>query len=211
MNYFELLVAIGKLGGVFAVLAGLKLWVFDPVRQLYKWGKTHIEKIEKLVVEVSEIRSELSRNGGNSTKDGIVEIRETISLLNERARIMMHDDDRGIFETDASGQCTYVNRAYARLVGRAAHECLGWAWKSIVHEDDRHAVSSEWEQCVKEGREFAMQYRYVATDNRILLVEVRAMVMRGPKAAKCAGHVGFVTLKHEERNPAYQTRRNRTT
>lgn len=186
MTFLDFLILLGKLGGVWAFVAGFKTWIYEPVRNLSR-------KFDQMETDIRGVKQAVEHSGPGLSASNIAELRDLLHVMTERQRIFMHDDDRGIFETNAQGETVYVNQRYCNLVGRTTHESMGFGWKSFVCEDDRDQVTREWSSCVREGREFAMNYRYKLPDGRLLEVEVRAMVMRGGgKNKKCIGHIGFV-------------------
>ena len=46
----------------------------------------------------------------------------------------------GIFESDASSSCLYVNPAFETITGLPAAQALGDGWRSMVHPDDLQSV-----------------------------------------------------------------------
>lgn len=182
----EGLVLLGKLAGVWAFLAGFKRWIYDPVNSRVR---QHFAMIEQMGRDIKALKDHI---GHDSEVAGIAELRDMLEVMTERQRILMHDDDRGMFETNAAGETTWVNQRYCNLVGRTTHESLGFGWKSFVHESERGAVTREWASCVKEGREFEMEISYKLPDGRVLTAAVKAMVMRGARQKRFIGHIGFL-------------------
>ena len=60
----------------------------------------------------------------------------------ERFRAMCDASPLGIFLTDESGDCLYLNPAGQRIVGRSHEETLGQGWMNTLHPDDRALVIS---------------------------------------------------------------------
>ena len=84
----------------------------------------------------------------------------------------------GVFETDAEGQCTYVNERMAELCGLSAGEALGHGWTRALHPDDRTAVMREWSAAVAEDREFHLEYRFLRPDGTEVPVYGTAAAVR---------------------------------
>jgi len=86
-----------------------------------------------------------------------------------------------VYEADArTGEVLSVNRCAERLFGRPV---VWWrgnraAWDSVVHPDDRADTARDRAAGVAGGEEFALAYRAVAADGRVLWVDERVRVAR---------------------------------
>lgn len=58
----------------------------------------------------------------------------------------------GISQLDAQGRYTYVNEAYARLVGYTPPELIGLHWEGTVHPDDHPLLKSAFRKMLKRGK-----------------------------------------------------------
>jgi PAS domain S-box-containing protein len=68
----------------------------------------------------------------------------------------------GIFRADPTGRITYANDLWRRLAGLWHHPQPRGVWWQMVHPDDRPAVLLRWESSLRQGREFAMEFRVQA-------------------------------------------------
>ncbi len=105
----------------------------------------------------------------------------------QRLRLIDLASPVGLYVADAAGQLSYVNPAYTQLLGVPALRLLNQAWITLLHPDDREAVSRAWQQAVERGESFAMEYRYLCPDGRLLWVSNRAEL-----TAASEGRGGFV-------------------
>ncbi|UXI68723.1 PAS domain S-box protein [Tahibacter amnicola] len=80
----------------------------------------------------------------------------------------------GLFRTDASGQCTYVNRTFERLSGRQREEAFGDGWLMGVHPDDRERVHNEWRNAVRAGVRYSGMHRYLTDSGDVGWAVVQA-------------------------------------
>src|SRR4051794_19239887 len=47
----------------------------------------------------------------------------------------------GLFETDAEGNCRFVNRRWCELAGMSPEQASGTGWVQALHPEDRDRVS----------------------------------------------------------------------
>jgi PAS domain S-box-containing protein len=107
----------------------------------------------------------------------------------------------GLFRTDASGNCIYVNQRWSEITGLTAEQACGAGWAMTLHPDDRARVFDEWYRATRAGTEFVADYRFLRPDGEVrwvtgrALPEVSAGVVRG-----YVGSVADVTdLKQAEK------------
>jgi diguanylate cyclase (GGDEF)-like protein/PAS domain S-box-containing protein len=64
----------------------------------------------------------------------------TLAASEARFRALARLAPLGIFESDSSGSCTYVNPTWCEQTGLAARDARGQGWLAAVHPDDRDEV-----------------------------------------------------------------------
>jgi PAS domain S-box-containing protein len=69
-----------------------------------------------------------------------------------------------VWNTDASGHLTYLNRAWYELVGGTEADWLGNGGLTAIHPDDRQEVHANWERCRQTLSPFAGIRRLRAKD-----------------------------------------------
>ncbi len=77
----------------------------------------------------------------------------------ERFRSLADQAPVGIFRTDPTGLCLYVNAHWCSLANVSAPEALGAGWIKCLHPDDRERVGREWAEAVAKGTGFSSEYR----------------------------------------------------
>jgi PAS domain S-box-containing protein len=77
----------------------------------------------------------------------------------------------GIFRTDPSGECLYVNERWQKIACITEAEALGSGWARAIHPDDREAVSAEWSRCIHNKISFQMEYRFRRPDGAVTWVQ----------------------------------------
>lgn len=71
----------------------------------------------------------------------------------------------GIFYTDASGDCLYVNECWCQITGMTCAEAFGKGWVQGIHPDDRDRIFAEWYRAIEEKLQFKSEYRFQHLDN----------------------------------------------
>ena len=95
----------------------------------------------------------------------------------------------GIFNTNAEGQCIYVNERYSEIAGLPQEKFFGAGWAETVHPDDRDKVFQEWEYCSHAGIPYSGEYRILSAEGKVVWVYVQAVKADFIKG----GYVGTVT------------------
>jgi PAS domain S-box-containing protein len=98
----------------------------------------------------------------------------------------------GIFQTDADGQCLYVNQMWCDITGMSPKEAAGQGWAKALHPGDRERVFAEWGKSVRERRPFRSEYRFLREDGSAVWVLGQAEAKRGG-AGEVIGYFGTVT------------------
>lgn len=97
----------------------------------------------------------------------------------------------GVFETDASGDCTYTNERWQSIFGLTLAESLGSDWSRTLHPQDRAAVFTEWQRTAADGQGFDMEFRIQRDDGATRHVRSIANPIFG-EDGRVSGHVGAV-------------------
>lgn len=125
---------------------------------------------EDLILVVScvrgmrEMRIVAFRQAETESRKTIVEneIAERTSELRhseERFRSLSEASPLGIFETDAYGRCTYVNRRWSEIAGRPARHLHGATWIHAVHPEDRARIAADWLGTTPASDDYAAEFR----------------------------------------------------
>lgn len=163
-----------------AVLAGAIKYVILPIREFLKAGYSTYEIVQK----------ELKPNGGNSLRDAVTRIDNRLLINEVRGRAMLEHIRMCAFEADRHGLWTFVSRELCRLLDCTPDQLLGHGWKAFVHASCRDCVSEEWNDCVKQSRDFSANFPLSANLNVCLHSE--AFVLRDP-SGNTIGYVGAIT------------------
>ncbi len=106
----------------------------------------------------------------------------------ERFRLLTEIAPVGIFETDISGDNTFVNDKWCELAGLSPEQAAGPGWVAALHPEDRERVSTEWYTATTNNQMFRSEYRFRRPDG-----EVSWLIGQGRNVTDAAGHMtGFV-------------------
>ena len=97
----------------------------------------------------------------------------------------------GVFETDTSGDCLFVNGRWSEITGISAEEARR-GWISTLHPDDLPRVTEEWGRAVESGAPFKSEYRFIRPDKTVTWVYGQAAALID-STGKPSGFVGTLT------------------
>src|SRR6185503_20470458 len=73
----------------------------------------------------------------------------------------------GIFHTDLSANCLFVNEQWCKITGLGAGEAEGKGWLHAFHPDDRDRIRQEWYAAAQRNRPFKSEYRLLHSDGDV--------------------------------------------
>lgn len=88
-------------------------------------------------------------------------------LGREEFRALAEKCPAGIFRTDASGACTFVNEYWCQLSGRNATEALGRGWVKAIHPDDLPKLLETWHAALSARCSYTVEYRLQLPDGTV--------------------------------------------
>jgi PAS domain S-box-containing protein len=107
--------------------------------------------------------------------------------------------------TDASGACTYLNRAWYAFTGQTEQEALGLGWLDVAHPDDRARAEKAFLEANAANEPFQIEYRLRRHDGQHRWMIDAAAPRFGPDGA-ALGYIGSVVDIDERREAAEQAR-----
>lgn len=84
----------------------------------------------------------------------------------------------GIFQTDAAGDCVYVNERWCGLSGLTPEQAKGRGWVAALHPEERDRITAEWYRAAQAGREFSTECRFQRPDGTVSWMAAAATAMR---------------------------------
>lgn len=136
---------------------------------VYEWGIELKNRISNLL----SVTSEFKNNHGSSMRDAIdaihdnvIKIRTDLKIIDGRTITLMSiiGDNKmsvGMYETDANGNCIYVNGKWAELTGMSLEDAQSYGWINCIHYSDREEVQNNWDYSIAHNSKFDMVYRIV--------------------------------------------------
>jgi two-component system, sensor histidine kinase and response regulator len=97
----------------------------------------------------------------------------------------------GIYETDAHGFCTYVNRRWQRIAGLSAEQALGAGWKRAVHPVDADRALPGFDDAIGAGVAYEVECRFRRPDGSVRWVMTAAVPVR-EESGLVRGYFGTV-------------------
>lgn len=99
--------------------------------------------------------------------------------------------------TNPEGETTYFTKRWFYYTGQTKEEALGKGWIAAVHEEDKEAVSRQWEKSVATGKSYEQVVRFRNGHGEYRWHLSRASVVRNP-AGEPIMWVGTSTDIHDQ-------------
>ncbi|MBI3079114.1 MAG: response regulator [Deltaproteobacteria bacterium] len=98
----------------------------------------------------------------------------------ERFRSLVQGLDAIVWESNAARQYTFVSERAETALGYPVEQWLAEPqfWATHVHPDDRERILALCQAATAEGRDYEMEYRFVASDGRVVRLHDRVQVGR---------------------------------
>ena len=95
------------------------------------------------------------------------------------ARRLCEYSPLGMFLADGQGRCVYSNAACQQIIGLTRGQALGKPWSGSVHPEDRQRAVAEWQEAMREGRQFQADVRIHRPDTDTVWARVHAATVPG--------------------------------
>ncbi|MGP1383576.1 MAG: PAS domain S-box protein [Thainema sp.] len=118
--------------------------------------------------------------------------REDLYLSQQRYASLAAAAPVGIFRTDSTGRCIYINQRLSEIAGLLFSEALDWGWTETIHEADRDRVAAQWQQAVETHQPFQAEYRMRRHDGSVSWVYGQAVAEQDSNGA-VVGYIGTIT------------------
>jgi PAS domain S-box-containing protein len=122
--------------------------------------KSDVRKgLTSLDARVQGIEHQLGPNGGKSYGAKLDRVHDMTRRIDARVSATTNVISTPIFEANAEGEVTWVNRRMELMTGYSRAELLGKGWLAAIHPDDRGRVNKEWHAAVDDKRIFESDFR----------------------------------------------------
>ena len=109
--------------------------------------------------KLKNILAETKHNGGSTLKDQMDRIENSLTNLTLWIEASQHLTQKPLFKADEHGKFTWINTAFARLVGGGLEDVRDLGWVSVIHPDDMSRVVKEWGESVRDKRKFDSEFK----------------------------------------------------
>lgn len=99
----------------------------------------------------------------------------------------------GIFYTDASGNCLYVNDRWCQIAGLKKEQAYGKGWLDAIHPEDQTRVFQEWDDAGKNQLAFQSEYRFQNAQNGQIKWVFSQAVSEREDNGEVKSYVGTIT------------------
>lgn len=163
-SYYELIIV---------TKSGQEIWVGQSVRMLFENG--WVTKVRVIARDITQLN----------------EAKEALKQSEAKFRALAENAPGGIFQTDAAGMVSYVNKGWLEIAGVEKEKFTGEGWISSIHSDDKERVLDKWWAAVGDGISYEDEYRFLR-DGQIRWVHVIA-VRLPDVAGNRGGYIGTIS------------------
>jgi PAS domain S-box-containing protein len=106
-------------------------------------------------------------------------LREQVEESEKQFRFLADSIPQMVWTSDSDGQGDYFNQRWIDYTGLSLEESLGKVWYKVVHPDDYARALSRWQNSVRTGKFFSVEYRLLqGSDNTYRWFLGQGMPMR---------------------------------
>jgi PAS domain S-box-containing protein len=116
-----------------------------------------------------------------------------------RYRTLVATAPVGIFQTDAAGNCLFINQQGLELMGASQSEVLGRGWEKSIHPDDRARIFAAWDSNAVVNQRFGLECRLMTPQGQVnwvygsALAEPIGTIIAIEDDGKITGYLGTLT------------------
>jgi PAS domain S-box-containing protein len=126
--------------------------------------------------------------------------RAETGLRESESRLRQHMDamPQIVYTCRADGMSDYVNQRWQEYTGVSWERALGAGWVESLHADDRERAWRQWEEAVKAGQPFEIEYRIRRKDGHYRWYLSRTIPLRD-RRQQIIGWIGTSTDIHDRK------------
>ncbi len=138
------------------------------------------ESLNEMLKSLQESHCQI-RDYAENLERKVRERTRALTQSEEKYRTLVENVPLVVYRTDSSGALTFVNRYVENLLGFPVAEVLSKKdfLLSRIVDEDREVYLKHWERCLKEGKEFEIEYRMLDSDNQLVYVVDHAIPESG--------------------------------
>jgi PAS domain S-box-containing protein len=123
----------------------------------------------------------------------------TISESDRRFATLAQKAPVGIFRTDLSGNCLYVNERWCEICGLPLKQSLGQGWRVAVHPEDLQVIEAQAQKILPYEKSFKTEFRLQNPQGKITWV-LSESVVEIDDDGQIIGYIGTlvdITERHQ--------------
>ncbi len=128
-----------------------------------------VSRLDKLALELAQLGKEKEESLNELTARN-----KEIYLREKRFATIAELSPIGLFLTDESGYCQFVNQRYSDIVGLSYDDCMGDGWKNGIYEEDRERIFKTWYESVENNDDFYVNEYRVLKGEEIRNIAVKS-------------------------------------
>jgi PAS domain S-box-containing protein len=125
------------------------------------FSKNETELIEQVVGEISFAMEKMAEEEARK------QVKKALQKSEKRFQALVEASPVALCETDAKGNCIFVNERWKDLSGLSTQQARGSGWFKAVHEDDREKLEKSWQVFSTGQGSWSMDYRFQKPDGKI--------------------------------------------
>jgi len=114
---------------------------------------------------------------------------EALQHSENRFRLLAEESPLGLYETDADGNCLYVNRKWSEIAGLSMEEARGKGWQNGLYIKDRDRIAALWHEYARERKPWHCEYRFCTPEGKITWVLGSAVAIKNNRE-EITGYLG---------------------
>ncbi|KAG6009161.1 hypothetical protein E4U21_003231 [Claviceps maximensis] len=138
---------------------------------------------------------------------------EAITLIkerdDERFKLICDTMPQLVWTATPDGHCDFFNTRWYSYTGLTPEECLGKGWQMPVHVDDRSEAWARWNQSLKTGNPYVIEYRCRSKEGEWRWFLGRALAVRNKDTGEIEKWFGTCTDVHESIETKHNAKRTR--
>lgn len=138
---------------------------------------------------------------------GVITFRDVTVMTEEISLIKERDEERFkticdtmpqlVWTATADGLPDFFNTRWYNFTGLVPEECLGSAWQTCFHPDDKTEALSRWNRALETGNPYVMEYRCRNKEGEWRWFLGRALAVHNPETGGIDKWFGTCTDVHE--------------
>ena len=117
---------------------------------------------------------------------------EALRESEARFRLLTEMSPVGVYQTDAKGDCVYVNKKWCDMAGVSPEEATGTGWVKRLYPEDRERIEASWYKMTESKGKWGLEYRFRPSDDSTIWVYGVAAPLLDEKGA-IVGYMGINT------------------